>query len=169
MEYYRQQGINPMAPVLGCFPLLLQMPVFISLFNVLGRAVELHEAPFFGWISDLSRPDVVWAGLKIPYLFPAGLTVLPFLMAGTMWVQMKMTIKDPNQKAMVWLMPVVMFVFSGSFPSGLVLYWSVSNIFTIGQTKVFGTVGKPDSTKSGPAVTISPAPSKTKTKTTRKK
>jgi YidC/Oxa1 family membrane protein insertase len=158
MDYYRQQGINPMAPVLGCFPLLLQMPVFISLFNVLGRAVELHEAPFFGWIHDLSRPDVVYAGLKIPYLFPAGLTVLPFLMAGTMWVQMRMTIKDPNQKAMIWLMPVVMFVFSGSFPSGLVLYWSISNLFTIGQTKVFGTV----STAKVPSVTISPAPSKNK-------
>jgi YidC/Oxa1 family membrane protein insertase len=160
MDYYKQQGINPMAPVLGCLPLLLQMPVFISLFNVLGRAVELHEAPFFGWITDLSRSDVVWAGLKIPYLFPAGLTVLPFLMAGSMWVQMRLTIKDPNQKAMVWLMPVVMFVFSGSFPSGLVLYWSVSNLFTIGQTKIFGTVSP---AKGEPKVTISPAPSKTKT------
>jgi YidC/Oxa1 family membrane protein insertase len=157
MDYYRKQGINPMAPVLGCFPLLLQMPVFIALFNVLGRAVELHETPFFGWISDLSRPDVVWAGLKIPFLFPVGLTVLPFFMAGTMWIQMKMTIKDPNQKAMIWLMPIIMFVFSGSFPSGLVLYWTVSNLFTIGQTRVFGTVAP---LKAGPSVIISPAPSK---------
>src|SRR5690606_4189856 len=105
MAYYQRQGINPMAPLLGCFPLFLQMPVFIALFNVLGRAVELHEAPFFLWINDLSRPDVVWEALKIPFIFPVGLTVLPFLMAATMWVQMKMTIKDPNQKAMVWLMP----------------------------------------------------------------
>jgi YidC/Oxa1 family membrane protein insertase len=160
MAYYQRQGINPMAPLLGCFPLLLQMPVFIALFNVLGRAVELHEAPFFLWIGDLSRPDVVWAGLKIPFLFPVGLTVLPFFMAATMWVQMKMTIKDPNQKAMVWLMPIIMFVFSGSFPSGLVLYWTISNLFTIGQTRVFGTV-TPPTAGSTPKVTISPAPSKT--------
>ncbi len=163
MEYYRKQGINPLAPVLGCFPLLLQMPVFIALFNVLGRAVELHETPFFGWIRDLSRPDVVWAGLKIPYLFPIGITVLPFFMAATMAVQMKLTIKDPNQKAMVWLMPIIMFVFSGSFPSGLVMYWTVSNLFTIAQTKVFGSVPMPATAGSGsPKVTISPAPSKMK-------
>ncbi len=164
MDYYRQQGINPMAPVLGCFPLLLQMPVFIALFNVLGRAVELHETPFFLWISDLSRPDVIWAGFKVPYIFPVGLTVLPFLMAATMWIQMKLTIKDPNQKAMIWLMPVILFVFSGSFPSGLVLYWTVSNVFTIGQTKVFGTV-KPPAPGAGTGAalkpsSISPAPSK---------
>ncbi|HLU70095.1 MAG TPA: membrane protein insertase YidC, partial [Fibrobacteria bacterium] len=167
MAYYQRQGINPMAPLLGCFPLLLQMPVFISLFNVLGRAVELHEAPFFLWIRDLSRPDVVLEGLKIPFIFPVGLTVLPFFMAATMWVQMKLTIKDPNQKAMVWLMPIIMFVFSGSFPSGLVLYWTVSNIFTIGQTRVFGTASAATVPPAGgaptggkPSVTISPAPSK---------
>ncbi len=165
MAYYQRQGINPMAPLLGCFPLFLQMPVFIALFNVLGRAVELHEAPFFLWITDLSRPDVVWEALKIPFIFPVGLTVLPFLMAATMWVQMKLTIKDPNQKAMVWLMPIIMFVFSGSFPSGLVLYWTISNIFTIGQTRVFGTaspVTPNDPAGATPKVTISPAPSKAK-------
>jgi YidC/Oxa1 family membrane protein insertase len=137
MAYYRQQGINPLAPVMGCLPALLQMPIFISLFNVLGRAVELRNTPFFAWISDLSQPDVITNAFKVPFFFPVGLTVLPFLMAATMWIQMKMTVKDPNQKAMVWLMPIMMFVFSGSFPSGLVLYWTVSNLFTIAQTKVF--------------------------------
>jgi len=137
MAYYREQGINPLAPVMGCLPALLQMPIFIALFNVLGRAVELRNAPFVGWIHDLARPDVVLPAFQIPFFFPMGLTVLPFFMAGTMLLQMKMTIKDPNQKAMVWLMPVMMFVFSGSFPSGLVLYWTVSNLFTLAQTKVF--------------------------------
>lgn len=137
MNYYKKAGINPLAPVLGCLPALLQMPVFISLFNVLGRAVELREMPFFGWIHDLAQPDVVLASFKVPFFFPVGLTVLPFFMAATMWVQMRMTIKDPNQKAMVWLMPIMMFVFSCSFPSGLVLYWTVSNLFTIAQTRIF--------------------------------
>lgn len=92
-------------------------------------------------------------------MFPVGLTVLPFLMAATMWVQMKLTVKDPNQKALVWVMPVVLFVFSGSFPSGLVLYWTVSNLFTIGQTKVFGTV-QPPALGAGKPSGISPAPAK---------
>ena len=165
MAYYQKQGINPMAPLLGCFPMLLQMPVFISLFNVLGRAVELHEMPFFGWITDLSRPDVILPALKIPFLFPVGFTILPFFMAGTMWMQMKMTIKDPNQKAIVWLMPIMMFVFSCSFPSGLVLYWTISNLFTIAQTKIFGTVPPPKFDTSKVTVSNGPVPgSKKKTK-----
>ncbi len=134
MAYYQKAGVNPFASMLGCFPVLLQMPIFISLFNVLGRAVELKGANFFGWIGDLSHPDVIIEAIRIPYIFPLGLTVLPFLMAGTMYVQMKLTIKDPNQKFMIWMMPLMMFVFSCSFPSGLVLYWTVSNVFTIGQT-----------------------------------
>jgi YidC/Oxa1 family membrane protein insertase len=134
MEYYKKAGINPLAGVMGCIPAFLQMPIFISLFNVLGRSVELKHEPFFGWVHDLSLPDVVWTGLKVPYLFPLGLTILPFFMAASMFFQMKMTIKDPNQKMMVWMMPIMMFVFSCSFPSGLVVYWTVSNCFTIAQT-----------------------------------
>ena len=100
-------------------------------------ALPIYEMPFFGWIRDLSQPDVVLYSFQVPFVFPVGLTILPFLMAGTMWVQMKMTLKDPNQKAMVWLMPIMMFLFSCSFPSGLVVYWTVSNLFTIAQTKIF--------------------------------
>jgi YidC/Oxa1 family membrane protein insertase len=149
MEYYKKQGINPLASVMGCFPVLLQMPIFIALFNVLGRAVELKDAPFVGWITDLSRPDVVWSGLTVPYIFPLGLTVLPFFMAGTMWMQMKLSIKDPNQKMLVWMMPAMMFVFSCSFPSGLVLYWTISNIFTIGQTYFYTNRLTRDATATG--------------------
>ncbi len=134
MEYYKREGVNPLSGVMGCFPVFLQMPIFISLFNVLGRAVELKGAPFFGWIHDLALPDVVMDSFQVPYVFPVGLTILPFFMAITMFFQMKLSIKDPNQKAMVWLMPVMMFLFSCAFPSGLVLYWTVSNLFTIGQT-----------------------------------
>jgi YidC/Oxa1 family membrane protein insertase len=134
MEYYKKEGVNPLSGVMGCFPVLLQMPIFIALFNVLGRSVELKEAPFMLWITDLARPDVIYEGFKIPYVLPLGVAILPFFMAATMYVQMKATIKDPNQKFMIWMMPIMMYVFSCSFPSGLVLYWTVSNLFTIGQT-----------------------------------
>jgi YidC/Oxa1 family membrane protein insertase len=153
MEYYKKEGVNPLSGVMGCFPVLLQMPIFISLFNVLGRSVELKGAPFFGWVHDLSRPDVVYEGLKLPYLFPLGVTILPFFMAATMFFQMKMSVKDPNQKMMVWMMPVMMFVFSCSFPSGLVLYWTVSNLFTIGQTYFYTNRLKP----AGAQVATTPA------------
>jgi YidC/Oxa1 family membrane protein insertase len=95
------------------------------------------------WVHDLALPDVVFEGFKVPYLFPLGLTIMPFFMAATMYFQMKMSIKDPNQKFMVWMMPIMMFVFSCSFPSGLVLYWTVSNLFTIGQTYFYTNRLKP--------------------------
>ncbi|MBW8888947.1 MAG: membrane protein insertase YidC [Fibrobacteres bacterium] len=153
MEYYKKEGVNPLSGVMGCFPVFLQMPIFISLFNVLGRSVELKGAPFFGWVHDLARPDVVYDALKLPYLFPLGVTILPFFMAASMFFQMKMSVKDPNQKMMVWMMPVMMFVFSCSFPSGLVLYWTVSNLFTIGQTYFYTNRLRP----AGAAVVTTPA------------
>ncbi len=143
MAYYKQEGVNPLSGVMGCFPVLLQMPIFISLFNVLGRAVELKGAPFGLWVHDLALPDVVYEAIKVPYIFPLGITILPFFMAATMYFQMKLTIKDPNQKMMVWMMPIMMFVFSCAFPSGLVLYWTVSNLFTIGQTYFYTNRLKP--------------------------
>ncbi len=166
MEYYKKEGVNPLSGVMGCFPVLLQMPIFISLFNVLGRSVELKGAPFVLWVHDLARPDVVYEAFKVPYLFPLGVTIMPFFMAATMFFQMKASIKDPNQKFMVWMMPVMMFVFSCSFPSGLVLYWTVSNLFTIGQTYFFTNRLKPAagagaSGKNVPVVSTR-KPSKTK-------
>ena len=110
------------------------MPIFFALYMVLGRAIELRGAPFFGWIHDLALPDVILPAVKIPFVFPLGLTVLPIFMAGSLLWLNKMTIKDENQKALVWMMPVMMLVFSGSFPSGLVLYWTVSNLFSVAQT-----------------------------------
>jgi YidC/Oxa1 family membrane protein insertase len=160
MEYYKKEGVNPLSGVMGCFPVLLQMPIFISLFNVLGRSVELKGAPFMLWVHDLALPDVVFEGFKVPYLFPLGLTILPFFMSATMYFQMKMSIKDPNQKFMVWMMPVMMFVFSCSFPSGLVLYWTVSNLFTIGQTYFYTNRLKPPEAKSGKVEVSSKLPPK---------
>jgi YidC/Oxa1 family membrane protein insertase len=139
MRLYAEHGINPVAQMAGCLPLVFQMPVFISLYQVLGRAIELRGQPFFGWIHDLARPDVVSEAVKIPFLFPAGIAILPIAMAASLFGLNKLTIKDPQQAAMVWIMPVMMLVFSGSMPSGLVLYWTVSNLFSMGQTWLVGT------------------------------
>ncbi|MEN9353453.1 MAG: hypothetical protein RL318_778, partial [Fibrobacterota bacterium] len=134
MKVYSEAGINPMASLAGCLPMLLQMPVFIGLYIVLGRAIELRGQPFFGWITDLSRSDVIWDGFRIPYIFGEGLTVLPILMALSMYFLNKATIKDPQQQMLVYIMPVMMLVFSGSMPSGLVLYWTISNVYSLVQT-----------------------------------
>jgi len=136
MRLYNENGVNPLATMAGCLPLFLQMPVFFALYMVLGRAIELRGAPFFGWITDLSRPDIVLPMVKIPLIFPMGITVLPLFMAGSLLWLNKTTIKDPQQQSLVWMMPIMMLVFSGSFPSGLVLYWTVSNVFSVAQTFV---------------------------------
>lgn len=151
MKLYAEHGINPLATMAGCLPLLLQMPVFIALYMVLGRAIELRGQPFFGWITDLSRSDVVLEMVKIPFVFPEGLTILPILMAASLWGLNKLTIKDPQQQALVWIMPVMMLVFSGSMPSGLVLYWTVSNVFSMVQTWLIN---------AGPLPVVAAVPSK---------
>ncbi|MCB9495420.1 MAG: membrane protein insertase YidC [Fibrobacteria bacterium] len=147
LRIYNENGVNPLATMAGCLPLLLQMPVFFALYMVLGRAIELRGAPFFGWISDLAQPDVILPMVKIPLIFPLGITVLPLFMAGSLYLLNKLTIKDPQQQALVYMMPVMMLVFSGSFPSGLVLYWTVSNLFSVGQTWLVN---------AGPAATAAP-------------
>jgi len=134
MKVYAEAGINPLATLAGCLPLLLQMPIFIALYTVLGRAIELRGQPFFGWMTDLAHSDVVFAAVKIPFIFPMGITILPILMGASMFFLNKQTIKDPQQQAMVYVMPLMMLVFSGSMPSGLVLYWTVSNVYSLVQT-----------------------------------
>jgi YidC/Oxa1 family membrane protein insertase len=129
MALYREHKVNPMS---SCLPMLIQIPVFIALFTVLRSAVELRFAPFF-WIADLSEPENLFKGM-IPFL-PA-LNILPFVMAGTMLLQSRLTpsMGDPaQQKMMMWMMPVMMLVMFYSMPSALVLYWSVSQILAIVQ------------------------------------
>lgn len=118
MDLYKKEKINPMG---GCFPILIQVPVFIALYWVLLGSVELRHAPFFGWIKDLSAID--------PYY------ILPILMGATMIIQTKLNPKptDPMQaKIMTW-MPIVFSVFFFFFPAGLVLYWLVNNVLSIAQ------------------------------------
>lgn len=147
MELYAKHQINPMASCTGgCLPMLIQMPVFFALFMVFGRAIELRGQPFVGWISDLSRSDVIWNGFTIPFIMPDGLAILPIVMVFTTYFQTRQSMSqmtDPaQQKMMVWMMPAMMFLFSAVMPSGLVLYWIISNLWGIGQYAIVNRVRK---------------------------
>jgi YidC/Oxa1 family membrane protein insertase len=127
MRLYRKEGVNPLG---GCLPMVLQIPVFIGLFYALRSSIELRHSPFVGWISDLSVPEALFTipGLELP------VRVLPLLMGASMVVQQKLTPMqmDPAQaRMMLVLMPVMMTVMFYQFPSGLVLYWMVSNVLAI--------------------------------------
>lgn len=156
MELYAKNGVNPLASCTGgCLPMLIQMPIFMGLFFVLGRAVELRGMPAFLWINDLSRSDVIIEAIKIPFLMPDGLAVLPWIMVITTYFQTKVTMgsnagMDPAQaKMMTWMMPAMMFLFSAVMPSGLVLYWIVSNVWSIVQYKVIrGKMGGDNGAKT---------------------
>jgi len=126
MKLYKEQGINPMS---GCFPIVLQIPIFIALFNVFRSTIELRQQGFFGWITDLSKPDTIGTLAGIP------INILPILMGGTMIVQQMMTVTDPKQKAMMYMMPALMIFMFYSFPSGLNLYYTIFNILSIIQQK----------------------------------
>ncbi|HZP14066.1 MAG TPA: membrane protein insertase YidC [Nevskiaceae bacterium] len=119
MDLYKKEGFNPLA---GCWPLLVQFPVFIALYRVLSQSVELRQADFALWIHDLSAPDPIY--------------VLPLLFGATMWAQQKLsgqTMPDPTQQRIMNLMPIMMTAFFAFFPAGLVLYWFVSNLTGIAQ------------------------------------
>lgn len=122
MELYRKEKVNPAG---GCLPLLIQMPIFLALYWVFLESVELRHAPFMLWIQDLSAQD--------PYY------ILPVLMGISMFIMQKMqpmTVQDPMQQKIMQYMPVMFTVFFFWFPSGLVLYWLVSNIISIVQMKI---------------------------------
>jgi len=118
MELYREEKINPLG---GCLPIVVQIPVFIALYWVLLGSVELRQAPFFGWITDLSSPD--------PWY------ILPVLMMASMIIQTKLnpTPPDPIQAKVMMIMPFAFGVMFFFFPAGLVLYWLVNNILSIAQ------------------------------------
>lgn len=128
MKLYREEGINPLG---GCLPLLLQFPVLIGLFYALRSSIGLRHAPFFSWIDDLSQPDLLFSlpGVDFP------VRILPLLMGASMYFQQKMTPMtgmDPVQaRMMLVMMPAMMLLVSYTFPSGLVLYWTVSNVLGI--------------------------------------
>lgn len=131
MNLYKEYGINPAA---GCLPLLLQMPIMFALWAVLRSSIELRQASFVWWITDLSIPDVV---AKLPFTIPLfgiqDISGVALAMGITMFVQQKMSTTDPRQKAMVWIMPIMLTLLFNSFPSGLNLYYLVFNVLSIGQ------------------------------------
>lgn len=118
MKLYKDEKINPLG---GCLPMLLQMPIFIGLYWMIFLSVELRQAPWLGWVSDLSRPD--------PWF------ILPILMAATMWFQTTLNPppSDPMQAKMMKMMPLIFSIMFFFFPSALVLYYVVNNLLTITQ------------------------------------
>jgi len=118
MALYKAKGVSPAS---GCVPMLLTMPILLAFYSLLGHAIELRGAPFVGWIHDLAAKDPTY--------------VWPVLMGATMFWQQKMmpTTADPTQQKIFLLMPVIFTVMFLNMPSGLVIYWLVSNILTIGQ------------------------------------
>ena len=131
MQLYKDYGVNPAA---GCLPLLLQMPILFALYSVFRSSIELRQASFVGWITDLSIPDVIATlPFRIPLIGMDTLSGLALIMGITMFIQQKQTVTDPRQKAMVWMMPIMMTLLFSSLPSGLNLYYLVFNVLSIGQ------------------------------------
>ncbi len=140
MALYKREGANPVA---GCLPILVQIPIFFSLYKVLFVTIEMYHAPFYGWIHDLSAPDplglMTLFGLidwKVPALLSLiDIGILPIFMGFTMWLQQKLNPApaDPTQAKIFALLPFVFTFVLAGFAAGLVLYWSVNNILSIAQ------------------------------------
>jgi len=143
MELFKREKINPVA---GCWPMLIQIPVFFSLYKVLFVTIEMRQAPFFGWIQDLAARDPTnifnLLGL-LPY-DPTALPLIgtflaigiwPLIMGITMWVQMQLNPPptDPTQKMIFGLMPIIFTFMLGTFPAGLVIYWAWNNFLGVIQ------------------------------------
>ena len=140
MELYKKEKINPVA---GCWPVLIQIPIFFSLYKVLYVTIEMRHAPFFGWIHDLSAPDPTSVfnlfGL-LPWAVPAALMIgaWPLIMGFTMWMQMRMNPTPPDKtQAMIFnWMPVVFTFMLAKFPAGLVIYYAWNNSLSILQQSI---------------------------------
>ena len=143
MKLYKDHKVNPVG---GCLPMFLQMPAFISLFNILYMTVDLRQAPFMLWITDLSVPDPFY--------------LLPILMGASMVLQQKImpTTMDPAQAKMMLLLPVFLTFLFLTFPAGLVLYWVTNNVLTITQQFVTDRYIFKKPTFSSPSSTDTPAP-----------
>jgi YidC/Oxa1 family membrane protein insertase len=140
MELYKKEKINPLA---GCWPILLQIPVFFALYKVLFVTIEMRHAPFFGWIQDLSARDptsIFNLFGVLPWEPPQFLWIgiWPLIMGVTMWVQMRLnpTPAEPAQRIVFNWMPVIFTFMLAAFPAGLVIYWAWNNLLSILQQYV---------------------------------
>ena len=146
MELYKREKVNPVS---GCLPLLIQIPVFFSIYKVLYVTIEMRQAPFFGWIHDLSAPDptTIFNLFGLIAWNPPGFLMLgawPLLMAATMYLQQKMSPEpaDPVQATMMKLMPVMFLFMFSRFPAGLLIYWAWNNILSIIQQYYINKMAK---------------------------
>jgi Preprotein translocase subunit YidC len=131
INLYKTHKINPFS---GCLPILIQIPVFFAFYKVLLMAIELRHAPFILWIDDLSAPERLYLGsFEIPWL--GGIPLLTILMGATMFIQQKLTPSsmDPVQEKVMLILPILFTILFVTFPSGLVLYWFVNNLLSLGQ------------------------------------
>jgi len=136
MKLYKEHKVNPMG---GCLPVLIQMPLFIALFSVFRSTIELRGAPFMFWIKDLSAPDYIF---HLPWSLPlygAGVAILPIVMGVSTYFQSKLTMTDPNQKMMLYFMPVFLVLIFNKLPSGLTLYYTLFNVLTLLQQHLVKT------------------------------
>ncbi|MBX3043937.1 MAG: membrane protein insertase YidC [Candidatus Kapabacteria bacterium] len=129
MGLYSEYGINPVG---GCLPMLLQMPILIALWQLLRASIDLRQAPFIWWIQDLSVPDKL-IDFGFPILGLTHISGLALAMGITMFFQQKLTITDPRQKTLIYMMPVMFTLMFSYFPSGLNLYYFMFNLLSIGQ------------------------------------
>jgi YidC/Oxa1 family membrane protein insertase len=143
MELYKREKINPVA---GCLPVVVQIPVFFALYKVIFITIEMRHAPFFGWIKDLSAPDptnlftlfglLSYDPTQVPVIGHfLWLGIWPLIMGVSMFLQMKMNPAptDPVQQQMFAWMPVIFTFMLGSFPAGLVIYWTWNNTLSVVQ------------------------------------
>jgi YidC/Oxa1 family membrane protein insertase len=143
MELYKKEKINPLS---GCWPVLIQIPVFFALYTVIFISLDMRHAPFFGWIQDLAAPDptniftlfglIPWTPTAVPIIGSfLHLGVWPVIMGITMWVQMKLNPPppDPTQAMIFNWMPVIFTFMLGTFPAGLVIYWAWNNTLSVTQ------------------------------------
>ncbi|GLQ11190.1 membrane protein insertase YidC [Devosia yakushimensis] len=143
MELYRKEKINPLS---GCWPILIQIPVFFALYTVIFISLDMRHAPFFGWIQDLAAPDptniftlfglIPWTPTALPIIGSfLHLGIWPVIMGITMWVQMKLNPPppDPTQAMIFNWMPVIFTFMLGTFPAGLVIYWAWNNTLSVTQ------------------------------------
>lgn len=161
---YKREKINPAA---GCIPILIQIPVFFSLYKVLFVSIEMRHAPFFGWIQDLSAPDPtnVFEGFGLfpwdaPHFLHFG--VWPLIMGATMFLQQRLNPQptDPIQARMFQFMPLIFTVFLATFPAGLVIYWAWNNSLSIAQQWIIMRKDRREAKQKKAAERVSPGKAK---------